>query len=90
MNGHICFVFWDGYLVIQVRNVSASMLVRGDPHACMFYLNGKIMRKWVTIAADALEEGNSLQSYIDIPMFFKCTLAPKNRKTDAKKNEPQS
>ena len=80
MNDHICFALWDDYLVIRIGNESASKLVKGDPHARLFDLNGKTMKGWVMIATDALGEDEDLQNYIDMAMLFTCTLPPKTAK----------
>ena len=80
MNGHICFTLWDNYLVIHIGNEGASKLVKDDPHARLFDLNGKTMKGWVMIATDALGEDEDLQNYIDMAMLFTCTLPPKTAK----------
>jgi hypothetical protein len=80
MNGHFCFALWDDYLVIRIGNESAGKLVETDPHARLFDLNGKTMKGWVMIAADALGEDEGLQNYIDTAMLFTCTLPPKTAK----------
>ena len=66
MNGHICFALWDDYLVIRIGNESAGKLVETDPHARLFDLNGKTLKGWVMIVADALDEDEDLQNYIDM------------------------
>jgi hypothetical protein len=60
INDHICFALWDDYLVIRIGNESASKLVKADPHARLFDLNGKTMKGWVMIATDALGEDEDL------------------------------
>lgn len=80
MNGHICFALWDDYLVIRIGNESAGKLVETDPHAHLFDLNGKTMKEWVMIAADALGEDEGLQNYIDTAMLFTCILPSKTAK----------
>ena len=80
MNGHICFALWDDYLVIGIGNESAGKLVETDPHARLFDLNGKTMKAWGMIAADALGKDEDLQNYIDMAMLFTCTLPPKTAK----------
>ena len=80
INEHICFAVWDDYLVIRIGNESASKLVKADPHARLFDLNGKTMKGWVMIASDVLGENEDLQNYIDMAMLFTCTLPPKTLK----------
>jgi hypothetical protein len=80
MNDHICFALWDDYLVIRIGNDSASKLVKADPHARLFNLNGKTMKGWVMIATDALGEDEDLQNYIDMAMLSTCTLPTKTAK----------
>ena len=77
MNGHICFALRDDYLVIRIGNESAGKLVETDPHRRLFDLNGKTMKGWGMIAADALGEDEDLQNYIDMAMLSTCTLPPK-------------
>ena len=80
VNEHICFASWDDYPVIRVRNKSASKLVGDDPHARLFYLNGKTMTGWVIIATDALDEDDDSQNYIDLAMLLTCTFSAKAAK----------
>ena len=85
MNDHIYFASWDDYLVIRIGNESASKLVKADPHARLFDLNGKTMKGWVMIATGALGEGEDLQNYIDMAMLSTCTLPPKTAKQTPKR-----
>lgn len=86
MFGGLAFML-AGNMAVVVHGNGRGLMVRVDPAgtetllaepgAAVMEMNGRTMRGWLTVAADALAEDDDLRRWINLGLGFAETLPPR-------------
>jgi TfoX/Sxy family transcriptional regulator of competence genes len=76
-----------GHMAVVVRGKGGGIMVRvdpaeaetfvGEPGAALMVMNGRTMRGWVTVSADAVATDAGLRRWVKRGVAFTLTLPPK-------------
>jgi hypothetical protein len=76
LNGNLCLGVWKESLVVRLGPKQADDALTG-PHILPFAIRGRVMKGWVLVSPEGVEDDDKLDDWIDRAVKFVGTLPAK-------------